>query len=953
MSQPHRFGYQPALDGLRAVAVGSVVCYHLGLGWAGGGFLGVDTFFVLSGYLITSLLLIEWAASGTIDFAAFWIRRARRLLPALLLVLAAIAIYAALTVPADELSKLRGDGLATLFYGANWRLIFSGESYFDLFAQASPFRHAWSLAIEEQFYIVWPLVTFACLRVARGRHWALGGVCVAGAGASILAMSAMFEPGGDPSRAYYGTDTRAHGLLIGVSLAILLHHWAPRDAIARASVRGLALAAGAYMLVAFVVISDTDSWMYRGGYAVFHVAVAIVITATIQPGRFVLRRILSTGVFVWIGKISYGLYLWHWPVIVAMTPRRTGIDGAALNLTRVAVTLAAATLSFYLVEQPIRKGALARLHPRASFAVAPAAFLAAGLAVVIATAGATPPPDFLRADPGEIVVSAADSASEGPGPGSLAATAAMAPVVAITTAPPSSPDAAQAATNAEAPRVLLVGDSIAQSLYPFLQTAADARGLALDRLTVAGCGIAGGITTDENGTPYEWAATCKDGVPAAQEEAIATLQPDVVLWLSVWETSDRILDGRLVRFGTDAGDKALMREIDAAAQRLTAGGARLLLTRLPLPASDPEIPPTIDYASDIRHLNTLLGEYAADHPETTELFDLAETVCPDGPPCAAEVAGVRPRPRDGIHYEGDGATWVAGQVVPRLLEYGTLTPTAAATDAAAGGPGRSAPSHSGEDPPPATTPAAPEPLGAPFPPPQRVLLVGDSVANTLSDPLAATAGAAGVAFDAAVVDGCGNAAAATADEAGVPYPFAQVCSGGIPETHQRVVGEFQPDLVLWLSVWEIANRIVDGRVDRIGTVTGNQSLLAGIDASVARLTAGGARVVFLAPAPPAAESAEPYDPEQAITLQRLATLLREYARQHADRVTVVELSEIVCPSGPPCPADVGGFQPRFRDGNHFEEPGATWVAQQLFPKVVGAAAMTTAPELTTTVGVGA
>jgi hypothetical protein len=166
------------------------------------------------------------------------------------------------------------------------------------------------------------------------------------------------------------------------------------------------------------------------------------------------------------------------------------------------------------------------------------------------------------------------------------------------------------------------------------------------------------------------------------------------------------------------------------------------------------------------------------------------------------------------------------------------------------------------------------------------------------------------------------------------------------------VGEFQPDLVLWLSVWEIANRIVDGRVDRIGTVTGNQSLLAGIDASVARLTAGGARVVFLAPAPPAAESAEPYDPEQAIALQRLAAILREYARQHADRVTVVELGEIVCPSGAPCPADVGGFQPRFRDGNHFEEPGATWVAQQLFPKVMGAAAMTTAPAPTTTVGVG-
>jgi peptidoglycan/LPS O-acetylase OafA/YrhL len=947
VDQPQRFEYQPALDGLRAVAVGSVVAYHLGLGWSGGGFLGVDTFFVLSGYLITSLLLIEWAATGTIDFAAFWVRRARRLLPALLLVLAAIAIYAALTVPSDQLGKLRGDGLATLFYGANWRLIFSGESYFDLFSQASPFRHAWSLAIEEQFYIVWPLVTFACLGIAHGRRWALGAVCVLGAAGSIVAMALLFEPGGDPSRAYYGTDTRAHGLLIGVALAILLSSWVPRGAVARTSLRTAAVVAAVYMFTAFVVISDTDSWMYRGGYAVFHIAVALVIAAVIQPGNFFLRRILSLGAVVWIGKISYGLYLWHWPVIVVMTPRRTGIDGAMLNLTRIAVTLAAATLSFYLVEQPIRHGGLKRLHPRASFAVAPAAFLAAGLAVLLATAGAKPPPDFLRADPGRIISSAEDPPS--------------APAV-----PEALPDANGDLATGGPPRVLLVGDSVAHSLYPSLKSTADAQGLPLDRLTVAGCGIAAGITTDENGTPYEWAATCDEGVPSAQQEAIATLQPDVVVWLSVWETSDRILDGRLVRFGTDTGDAALMREIDAAARRLTAGGARLLLARLPLPAADPEIPPTIDYGPDIRRLNRLLGEYAAEHPETTELLDLAGIVCPGGPPCPGEVAGVRPRPRDGIHYEGDGASWVAGELVPRLLQYGTVpapTGAAAAPDAAApdagdtgtgGGPGRSAPR--GDDPTATTEPAptapAPEPLGPPFPPPQRVLLVGDSVANTLSDPLAATAGAAGVAFDAAVVDGCGNAGAATADAAGVPHPFAQVCSNGIPETHTRVVGEFQPDLVLWLSVWEIANRIVEGRVDRIGTVTGNQSLLAAIDASVARLTAGGARVVFLAPAPPAAESAEPYDPEQAVALQRLAALQREYARQHPDRVTVVEMSEILCPTGPPCPADVGGFQPRFRDGNHFEEPGATWVAQQVFPRLLGAAAMTTPPAVTAMVGVG-
>src|SRR2546429_6663696 len=226
VSENKRFTYQPALDGLRAFAVLSVFAYHLDAGWARGGFLGVDTFFVLSGFLITSLLVGEWARHGGISFAGFWARRARRLLPALLLVLLAVAAFAVLEAPADQLDGLRGDGLATLFYGANWRFIASGQSYFNLFTEASPLRHMWSLAIEEQFYLVWPLITFVCLRLARGRHWLLGLVCGAGAGASVATMAVLYDPS-DPSRAYYGTDSRAHLLLIGAGLALILARWAP------------------------------------------------------------------------------------------------------------------------------------------------------------------------------------------------------------------------------------------------------------------------------------------------------------------------------------------------------------------------------------------------------------------------------------------------------------------------------------------------------------------------------------------------------------------------------------------------------------------------------------------------------------------------------------------------------------------------------------------------------
>jgi hypothetical protein len=385
--------------------------------------------------------------------------------------------------------------------------------------------------------------------------------------------------------------------------------------------------------------------------------VAIVILAVVQPGHWPLRSLLSLPPVVWIGKISYGLYLWHWPVIVVMTPNRTGLHGGVLTLTRVAVTVAISTVSFYLVEQPIRRGALSRLPKRLVFATAPAGFAVAGLAIVAATAGAKPPPDFLQADPGK-VISSADEFPDLPSTTVPAVTDPGAPV-----APATGPQ-----------RVLLVGDSIAYSLYDSVKSAAYTEGVPVYQVVVSGCGIAGGLATDANGTPYPWSQACIEAVPYEQGRVIEQLQPDLVVWLSVWETSDRIVDGELVRFGTKTGDKVARDEIDAAAERLTAGGAQLALVTLPLPAEEAEIPPEIDYGPSIQRLNKLLRQYAADHPDTTRVVDLGEIVCPDGPPCPAEIAGVRLRPRDGVHYEGDGATYVAQQLVPRLLATPSPTP---------------------------------------------------------------------------------------------------------------------------------------------------------------------------------------------------------------------------------------------------------------------------------------
>src|SRR5215204_5684674 len=215
----------PGLDGLRALAVVAVLLYHADVAWAPGGFLGVDVFFVISGYLITSLLLAEWAARGRVDLKAFWLGRARRLLPALFVVVGATLAFAVVFLP-GEVAGLRGDALASFGYVTNWYLIFEHESYFEAVGRPSLLRHLWSLAVEEQFYLLWPPVVAVGMSVG-ARRWRTRRVLVValgGAAISVALMAILFVPGVDPSRLYYGTDTRATGLLVGAALAFA---WAP------------------------------------------------------------------------------------------------------------------------------------------------------------------------------------------------------------------------------------------------------------------------------------------------------------------------------------------------------------------------------------------------------------------------------------------------------------------------------------------------------------------------------------------------------------------------------------------------------------------------------------------------------------------------------------------------------------------------------------------------------
>jgi peptidoglycan/LPS O-acetylase OafA/YrhL len=388
----------PALDGVRALAILGVMAYHLDLGWASGGYLGVDLFFVLSGFLITSLLLEESIASGRIRLAAFWGRRARRLLPALFLVLVAVSIYAVVngrfSSPATggaaiDLSGLRGDALATLLYVANWHAIFSHQSYFTQFSTPSPLQHTWSLAIEEQFYLLWPLVIFAVVTWGARRWRGIGlGLCVLGAGVSALLMALLYHPEVDPSRVYYGTDTRAFDLLAGAAVAFLAAGRPQPGDRARRWLHGAAPVA-AVVLGVFWARAGTSgglptSGMFEGEFLLCAVLAAVVIADVRQLSPGPLATLLSLAPLRFIGTISYGLYLWHWPIFVYLNEARTGLSGAGLDLARIALTFVVSIASYRLVEQPIRRGSLSGLK---SLVVVPSAVV---LVVGIILVGTTP-----------------------------------------------------------------------------------------------------------------------------------------------------------------------------------------------------------------------------------------------------------------------------------------------------------------------------------------------------------------------------------------------------------------------------------------------------------------------------------------------------------------------------------------------------------------------------------
>jgi peptidoglycan/LPS O-acetylase OafA/YrhL len=343
--------------------------YHLSPHRLPSGFLGVDVFMVVSGYLITALLLAEQQRHGRVSLARFWGRRFRRLIPALMVVLAAVALFVHVEGPRLIVPSVRAQGIAALFYASNWRLVADSVTYGGAVGARSPLVHLWSLAVEEQFYLVWPCALVVLFAVGRGRRRVGFALAAIGAVASAVLMAVHYHPGHDPSRLYYGTDTRAQAFLIGALAAFVAPYVV-------GGVRRLISVVALPALVGLLVFM-CGQWtgvLYRGGFMLVALVTGLIVLGTLGSG--ITARWLAHAPLRGVGRISYGVYLWHWPAITLLTRERVGVGGFQLTLLQLGITMAGAVASWFIVERPI-----ARLRPAAVAAAGIATMIVAAIAV--------------------------------------------------------------------------------------------------------------------------------------------------------------------------------------------------------------------------------------------------------------------------------------------------------------------------------------------------------------------------------------------------------------------------------------------------------------------------------------------------------------------------------------------------------------------------------------------
>ncbi len=624
-----------------------MICYHAGISWVGGGLLGVDVFFVLSGFLITSLLCRELSRSGTVRLGRFWAQRARRLLPALIILLLGVAAYAYAFRSSIDVSLVRGDALSTLVYVANWHFIFADQGYFAQAAAPSPLLHTWSLAVEEQYYLIWPLVALFVVR-----RWGIRALAATAgllAVASAVLMGALYAAGTSIDRLYYGTDTRAQALLVGSLLGAIGSHRGEAFSIVperwtkTAGQRRLWTTVGvggaAYLVWAWHGLGGQDPVLYRGGFFVVAVAAGAVILACVTVPRSALVRFLSIPAIVFVGRISYGLYLYHWPLFLVIDHAHTGLSGGWLLLVRLVATFTAATVSFICIEEPIRTRRMFR--GRRGLGMAAVAAVVTAVAVVAATASpahaVTPPLGSHRIPVTERwALTAADAFSTKP------------------------------------VKFMLLGDSVALALGAGLALkATHDYGVDVINLGQIGCDLDDVEVrlSDVVGPPTPGC------IPWRSEwrRAVNKWRPNVVgLLLGRWEVSDHLFDGHWVHVGDPVWDRHLIAEYEQAARIMSSSGAKVVFFTSPYVDPPNEAangtPFSENNPSRMAAFNRLVIEPAARATGVT-VIDLNRLLDPHGV-YQSVIDGVTVRWSDGVHISRAGGVWLQSAILPTIADLG-------------------------------------------------------------------------------------------------------------------------------------------------------------------------------------------------------------------------------------------------------------------------------------------